>query len=214
MPMVRSALIVIAALAGSTAYGQASDQAVIPPAESILGLSQAEWSVKWWQWAFSFPRTSSPVSDKTGEQCGEKQPDGLWFLAGTYGTARAIRTCKVPSGRILFFPLVNYVVYPRQGTSVSCFALASEAARLTDDPDILILQLDGRRIDLPLSHRQVPSTCFDIGAGREPPAPLAPTAANGYYVALRPMSPGTHTLDFGAILPSLQQAVTYTLIVE
>ena len=187
---------------------------LIPPSENISGLTQAEWSVKWWQWAYSFPRASSPVADMTGEKCGEKQPDGLWFLAGTFGTARAIRTCRVPSGRVLFFPLVNYVVYPRQGASVSCLALASEAARITNDPHVLILELDGRRFDLPLTHRQVPSSCFDIGVAREPPTPLAPTAANGYYVALRPLSPGTHTLNFGAILPSLQQAVTYTLIAE
>ena len=31
---------------------------------------------------------------------------------------------------------------------------------------------------------------------------------------LRPLAPGRHTLNFGGVLPSMLQAVTYTLIVE
>ena len=44
--------------------------------------------------------------------------------------------------------------------------------------------------------------------------PVYPSAANGYYVMLRPLPPGRHTLNFGGVLPSMLQAVTYTLIVE
>jgi hypothetical protein len=31
---------------------------------------------------------------------------------------------------------------------------------------------------------------------------------------LRLLPPGTHTLNFGGVLPSMIQAVTYTLVVE
>ena len=41
-----------------------------------------------------------------------------------------------------------------------------------------------------------------------------PSAANGYYVMLRPLDPGTHTLNFGGVLPGMMQAITYTLHVE
>lgn len=41
-----------------------------------------------------------------------------------------------------------------------------------------------------------------------------PSVANSYYVMLRPLSPGTHTLNFGGALPSMLQAVTYTLQVD
>jgi len=43
---------------------------------------------------------------------------------------------------------------------------------------------------------------------------LAPSAKNGYYVMLRPLARGTHTVNFGGILPESTQAITYTLIVE
>ncbi len=32
-----------------------------------------------------------------------------WFLAGTFGGSPVERTCTMPAGRWLFFPLVNYV---------------------------------------------------------------------------------------------------------
>jgi hypothetical protein len=43
---------------------------------------------------------------------------------------------------------------------------------------------------------------------------IFPSAANGYYVMLRPLSPGKHVINFGGVLPSLSQAVTYTVQVQ
>jgi len=42
----------------------------------------------------------------------------------------------------------------------------------------------------------------------------AQAAANGYWVMLRPLAKGRHTIEFGGALPSILQAVTYTLVVE
>ena len=62
------------------------------------------------------------------------------------------------------------------------------------------------------SHRQATRDCFDLaeraGGG------VFPSAGNGYYIMLRPLGRGTHTLNFGGILPGMSQAVTYTLKVE
>ncbi|MFI6939153.1 hypothetical protein ACIBI4_07770 [Streptomyces sp. NPDC050418] len=61
---------------------------------------------RWWKWALSAPDSKSPVRDTTGEHAAWSQPDDLWFLAGTYG-GKVTRTCEVPSGRPLFFPVLN-----------------------------------------------------------------------------------------------------------
>jgi len=82
----------------------------VPPTEAVANTSQADWSRAWWQWAGSFNRAESPVADRSGENCHLKQNGPVWFLAGTYGTQRTIRTCKVPRGKYLFFPIINYVV--------------------------------------------------------------------------------------------------------
>lgn len=94
---------------------RADKTVLVSPGEAIAGRTQAEWSVAWWQWARSFERESSPVADRTGALCSARQSGDVWFLAGTYGTRRTIRACKVPAGKHLFFPLINYVVYPRPG---------------------------------------------------------------------------------------------------
>lgn len=185
---------------------------LVPPAEKIAGHSQVDWSRMWWQWAGSFAQHESPVSDKKGSRCHLGQDGEVWFLAGTYGTARTIRTCTVPAGKHLFFPLINYVMTRGTGFSLSCEMAISGAKRMTDDVSSLVLEVDGKLFKNLEVHRQATRQCFDLaelaGGG------LSPSAANGYYVMLRPLSRGTHTLNFGGRMSDLSQAITYTLIVE
>ena len=187
---------------------------VVPPTEAIHGVSQVEWSRAWWQWAGSFDNDTSPVADRTGSLCASRQSGPVWFLAGTYGTRRTTRTCTVPRDTYVFFPLINYVVMPRGSAHSDCESVMRDAASMTDDPEALVLEIDGVRVDGLASHRQATKTCFDMGARTEGAYRIYPSAANGYYVMLRPMSPGKHVINFGGILPSMLQAVTYRLTVE
>lgn len=192
----------------------AADEPTVPPTKSVEGHSQTEWSRAWWQWAGSFEWNDSPVADKTGALCANKQNGPVWFLAGTYGTHRTIRTCKVPRGKYLFFPLINYVVMPPVDRKVNCMAVTTTAASKTDDPYALILEVDGIRVRNLTAYRQATKKCFDMGIFSEPRTHIFPSAANGYYVMLKPLSPGRHVLNFGGALPSMLQSVTYTLEVE
>ncbi len=191
----------------------AASDLTIPPTQSVEGQSQAEWSMVWWQWAASFDHSESPITDQTGELCGAKQSGPVWFLAGTYGTHRTVRLCKVPKGKHLFFPLINYVVTRPLGREISCKAVMHEAARLTNDASALVLEIDGKRVENLDSFRQ-PTKCFNIAELSTPKQFIFPTAANGYYVMLKPLEPGRHVINFGGALPSMLQAVTYTVLVE
>ena len=193
---------------------QAQSSLIAPPDEVIEGFSQAEWSRAWWQWAGSFEMDESPVADQSGALCGGKQRGAVWFLAGTYGTQRTIRTCKVPAGKYLFFPLINYVVMPRPGGNTTCAGVKRTAALITNNPSALILDIDGVRTENLVAHRQGTQDCFDMGTLTRTKIRIFPAAANGYYVMLRPLSRGTHVLNFGGALPNMLQAVTYTLQVE
>ncbi len=201
-------------LLGGLNSAQASDSVLVPPGEGVEGVSQSVWSQRWWEWAFSFPQELSPVADRTGEFCAGNQSGGVWFLAGTYGTKRAIRTCHVPSGKYLFFPMINYVAFPSNTGQGPCMQYMSLAAKITNDPSALVLSVDGVRIEGMTAHRQASPGCFDLGTKAMPSYSLYPAASNGYYAMLKPLSPGRHTVEFGGALPSLYQAVTYTLIVD
>jgi hypothetical protein len=188
---------------------------LLAPTERVSGQSQAEWSKQWWEWAGSFTQSQSPIADTTGDKCHLKQHGPVWFLAGTYGTRRTVRTCKVPAGRYLFFPLINYVyVVADRSAPPTCAVVTANAMRATDNPDMLILTVDGVEAKQLTQHRQASPSCFNLGARAEPPFTAFPAAANGYYVMLRPLPRGEHELNFGGVLPNMQQAVTYRLIVE
>lgn len=203
----RRNLVLCFVLAANVSVAQAST--VIPPESQIAGASQEEWSRRWWNWALSFEDEQSPIADRTGARCGNGQSGPVWFLAGTYGTQRTQRTCKVPQGKTLFFPLINYITYPAQDSRESCLSLMSRAARLTQTPAALVMDLGGIRQEGLMAHRQASRSCFPLVAADIPVA-----ASNGFYVALEPLPPGVHVLNFGGILPSMSQAVTYTLVVE
>jgi hypothetical protein len=192
----------------------AAENYLLPPGEKVAGATQAEWSARWWQWAGSFDLSVSPVADTTGKLCASKQSGSVWFLAGTYETHRTIRQCTVPAGRYLFFPLINYVTLPTSEGSADCEFVTRHAARITDDVSSLVLDIDGVRSADLQQHRQATQPCFNLAALAEPPTEIFPSAANGYYVMLKPLPPGTHTLNFGGRLPGMTQAVTYTLVVK
>jgi hypothetical protein len=200
----------------ATSSASADDTYLIPPDVPVADVSQEDWSRTWWQWAASFERAASPVADSTGRLCASNQSGDVWFLAGTYGSARTFRTCTIPRGKYLFFPIVNYIVTPNPSSTqpLSCAQAIDSAARMTDDLLRILLEIDGRPYDGLVEHRQATRQCFDLGALSRPPLHLYPVAANGYYVMLRPLPPGEHVINFGGALPSNVQLVTYMLSVE
>ena len=196
----------------ATAYAQVNF--VVPPDEKVEGLSQAEWSRAWWQWAGSFNQRKSPLTDKTGALCGQKQAGPVWFLAGAYGTERTVKACTLPRGKYVFLPLINYVAKPSAGKPAGCDAMTSEAARVTEEVSSLAFDADAFKIPDLASYRQATPECFDMGALAKPKVRIYPSAGNGYYVMLRPMPPGTHTLNYSGSLPNMNQSVTYILTVQ
>jgi hypothetical protein len=139
----------------------------------------------------------------------------VWFLAGTYGTRRTVRRCTVPRGKYLFFPLINSIFYPSDADSnPDCRSMMQSVKLGTDDASALVLNLNGVGARGLEAHRQATTQCFDLGARAEPPLHVFPTAGNGYYAMFKPLPPGTYELNFGGVLSTHVQAVTYTLIIE
>ena len=65
---------------------------------------------EWWQWALSIPASVNPNLVQTGDDtCMIGQRGPIWFLAGVLNGGSAVRTCSVPEGNSLFFPVINYV---------------------------------------------------------------------------------------------------------
>lgn len=208
LPVTLARLLLLATLT-VTPPSHAGALAPLAADRPVDGASQLEWSLRWWQWAFSFDRARSPVADQTGEYCASRQAGKVWFLAGTFGSRRTERRCRIPAGSYLFFPLINYVTYRTEGSTERCGLLENEAEQLTDQPQALILAVDGVQFEGLAAHRLASRGCFPLVPGGP-----ADAASNGYYVMLPPLPRGTHTLEFGGVLPTMIQAVTYELEVE
>ena len=70
------------------------------------GFTFAEWTTKWWQWAYSIPKDTNPAYDDTGTYCAVNQKGSVWFFPGSY-RHDAVRQCTVPSGKSILFPILN-----------------------------------------------------------------------------------------------------------
>ncbi len=209
---LRSLILPIVLLLATSAC--AEEPLLLNVDQDVAGASQAQWSRTWWQWAASFDREVSPVADTTGERCAAGQQGAVWFLAGTYAAERTRRTCQVPAGKYLFFPLINYVVSANAGYSVNCSEVMEAAFDDVAGVSQLVLRVDGHGSTGLETHRVSTRGCFDLGARKSPPGRIFPAAGDGYYVMLRPLSPGRHTIDFGGTLPRFAQAVSYTIDVR
>lgn len=188
---------------------------ILPPHSTLDGKSLGDWGGSWWQWAFSFSRDSSPISDPSGSLCGLGQDANgkVWFLAGSYSTEPVVRECVMPAGRTLFFPIINFVHYSPRGRITTCGQVTEAVAGSTERPTNLFVRIDDKALTDPDLHREASVNCFDpferLGDGARSWA--YPAASNGYWIAVAPLSTGTHVLQFGGNLPNFRQNITYKL---
>jgi hypothetical protein len=183
-------------------------------------------SAQWWEWAISIPTSHNPMLDATGVDCVVGQRGPVWFVAGTFSGGPATRTCFLPEGKVLFFPIVNYVsinspnVCGQGPGNLSVKDLRGSAAAYIDGITSVSVQLDGQAIDA----RRVKSVVFAVPMpadnifvqpcnGDSPAGVYSPGVDDGYYVALDPLPPGNHTLQFQAQYQGgTVQDTTYNLI--
>lgn len=205
--------------AGSDVLAATARPRVLPPRARPFGASYEQWAARWWQWALSIPVDQNPLLDPTGEDCAVGQSGRVWFLAGTFGGGSATRTCTVPAGKALFFPIVNAVFVatePGETEEIAHEVLREHIDRV--DVGTLAVELNG--VPIPnLGSYRAHSPTFSVVFPEDnlfgAPAGFYPiAAADGYWIMLAPLPPGTHTLHFRGVLPNgTLLDVTYTLIV-
>jgi hypothetical protein len=242
-----AALAIVLALIGPTAGLTAlqttgANPAAVSPQPLVAGVqtfgaTYGEWSARWWQWLLSIPAAQNPNLDQSGADCKEGQTGNVWFLAGTFGEGPVTRTCTVPAGKGIFFPVVNSITFaPFPHETLN--ALRAQAADFLDAVTLLKVTLDG--VDLPdLRSLRVQSPVFSFTVPEAgvlpsgfcpllagPPSPTPPprgpsqfcdpAVADGFWVLLSPLRPGGHKLRFRAKAntdPPFALDVTYNLTI-
>lgn len=168
----------------------------IPADADVEGIPHSEWAQRWWQWAARFPNARElPYLDPDGRRCDQFQQDGpIWFLAGTDGNFEVLRNCRIPDGKHLFVPVINYIV--SRGLpgdpEPTCEEKQAEAARFADHVLTGLVLLDGRPVGELKRMRAASGGCFESFRG-EPEG-----ATDGYWLMLKPLPAGKHQLAITA----------------
>lgn len=184
---------------------------------------------EWWQLMLSIPPAENPILDPTGAQCMVGQHGPLWLLAGSFG-GEVTRTCTVPAGKVLFFPVINFVFFDTpnacgQGPeAIPVAEMRAIAGAAIDGASGVSATFDGQALN---NIRRVRSRVFELTLPEDNlfdaacadtgglPGGVYPTAVDdGYYALLKPLRPGNHTLRIQAEVPEAGFVIdtTYHLI--
>jgi hypothetical protein len=188
-------------MTGGQGVESAENPGVYPPSSVAFGKTYAEWSVEWWKWLEAIPKDQSPVFDETGERAAVGQSGPVWFLCATTGNPPAAeRACTIPSGKGIFFPIVDtFYAIPVDGTTEA--ELRHGAKVWMDQATVIEATYDGRPLQ-GLGNYRFQSDLFEY---TEPPPDQAlwpdyagthQAVADGFYVLLRPPPPGEHTVTW------------------
>lgn len=187
------------------------------PDSKPYGISFCIWTEKWWKWFLSIPKARNPAVDTTGRYCAEKQTDPTaWFLAGTMGGS-AKRECTISDGKAILFPIItdeqSFAEKPHFQSDLELEALVtSEADKVLE----LNASIDGIKVEDPRRYR-VKTKPFDVTLPRDNIWGVkdGPTraAADGYWLFLKPLTPGKHMIHFSGKGPHFFTEVTYHLSV-
>jgi hypothetical protein len=171
---------------------------IVPPHAVVEGKTLGEWSVEWWRWALSIPLERNPINEGP---CGEAQDFPVFFLAGNLAGSSK-RTCTVPCGKPIFFPIINFIFTapPECFDCASCRDLARSHAKTVFR---LGCEIDGKALDEKtlLRHREMSPDCFDLEHVEifYDPGRYEIAYADGYWIMLEPLCAGEeHTLVFRA----------------
>ena len=217
---------------GGTDAGVMNDLYVYPPGSMIQNQTYGAWGAAWWEWALSIPASTNPILNGP---CDQQQPSGAFFLAGNEGGSDT-RSCTVPAGTPLFFPILNAINRACPESSCAADANAAETAAShfydTNPPLKLTLEIDGVSLTNLTAYRAA-NGVFDDTEGADPNEQIFPgcagpiqtnscgvavgskraAAGDGYWFMVKPLASGSHVVHFVGIQPNFTLNVTYNLTV-
>jgi hypothetical protein len=213
-----SVILALTLVATPVALGQVEQGAQTSGATAKLAAA-------WWKWALSKPVAENPLiggdPDYSRQQCNGTPLPGTttgnkWFLAGSFGEEPVVRTCKVPSGRQFFFPVVNaiYTFTDPKDTKKLARQTLNDFIRPLLARGVVKVTVDGNRVD-PNRIVRADTALFTVKVPKH--GLLDPgryrAMATGLWVTLPPLPPGKHTIHFKITSGGFDQDITYHLTV-
>jgi hypothetical protein len=194
---------------------------------SAANKSIAQLSAAWWEWQETNFGTADFYFGDGPVECDVGQSGAVWFLGGSDGTMPVERECRdpIPSGKQLFFPLINLVYFNEPPEEVSVAEKREilsdllgdlEAGSFNSEACKLDVTVDGQPVIFSgIATQRVQSPLFEYGMDPE-------AVSDGFWVLLPKLSGGEHTIRFGGSLCEFETGnsigfdvdVTYVLTIS
>lgn len=230
-----AATIVTAISLSALSYGQEDQSKIFLPGSSPYGNSFNQWIAKWWQWYISVPKTESPnfpdyPNHIAKVDCAIRQDPSspVFFLfVPLVDEPTPERKCDVPKDKAILLPIISAEADngdPEQTDKSEQGMIQS--AKSGNDYAAISVKLDGTQLNFNEDPKfRTVSSFFNmtlpehnIWEEKEKPGTYK-GVTEGYFLFLKPLSVGNHTLYFEAATnppnPNVYaQAVTYHLNVK
>jgi hypothetical protein len=197
-----------------TSFGSQDDDVRFEVGSSPYNIPYKDWAAKWWQWYVSVPKTHSPnnldyPNHIQNQSCSVLQDPSLpvFFLFTPYVEEKvADRTCDIPQGKAILIPIVSGEMDTGDPTlrENSTKGLIDSATSGNDNA-VISVKLDDTPLDF--NHDQkyrILTNPFEINLPehniweeKEKPGKYT-GVAEGYYLFLKPLAIGNHTLYYEA----------------
>lgn len=188
--------------------------ATYPQDTEINGISYTDLAIEFWKWAYGYPiNVPNPITDDTGEYIQNNQPlkEPIYILPGGYGSFEN-RSITIPSNISLFFPVLVYIVsytgFPNIFTESD---LTQKVKTYIDEATYVGAELDGE----PINYTRILTPFFKWHVPKDNmlyiPENDLTTISDGYWVFLKPLSIGNHTLHWKGLTPNYYTEAIYRI---
>ncbi len=218
-----------------TIYASSDENVRFEVGSSPYNITDKEWAARWWQWYVSVPLTHSPNNPNypnhiTNQTCSVFQDPSspVFFLFSPYVEEKmAERTCDVPKEKAIMVPIVSGEMDTGDPSlSDNSTQSLEDTATGGNNNAAILVRLDGDTLNFNQDSKyRILTKPFNIvlpehnlWEEKEKPGTYL-GVAEGYYLFLKPLSVGNHTLYYeaGTSEPNpnqYSQAVTYHLDVK
>ena len=194
-------LLVTVSVAGASGN---PNPGVLPPNSRVQERTLGEWTALYWEYVLTIPTWQSPFFGNVGTGCLYERIGNVALIAADWN--RPLVTCEVPAGTMLQFMVVGtecstLEAPPFYGGNEEELRACAQSIALDD----LQASIDGVPLEnlsqyvytSPLYEFTMPEdNIFGVPAGT-----TGQSVGHAFYVALAPLSAGTHMLHFYGYIP-------------